>query len=136
MGNPLGIALFSFMGTAISGDSKLRVLILAGVVSAIITFGSIGVVRYANRDRQLTPAIAAASQSVLEIPDSLISGTPDPAGFIARREEFARQLMEGALPVDSVRAFYQSYALWMRDGRWDPDDVIGLAGFLNNPTTR
>ncbi len=134
MGNPSGIALFSCVVNLSSGESKLRLLVLASTVSAIVILGSVGVVRYANRDRQLTPAIVEASSSLMTIPDSLILDELDATTFMVRRDEFARQLAEGFLPVDSVRAFYQSYGLWMRDGRWDSSDVIGLAGFLGIPS--
>jgi hypothetical protein len=134
MGNPVGIALFSFMAGVLKSDSKVSVLILAAVVSAVVIFGSIGLVRYSNRGRQLTPAIADASRSLLTIPDSLFQGTVDTGAILTRRDEFARQLAEGLLPVDSVRAFYQSYALWMRDGRWDLADVRELSSFLGAPT--
>lgn len=133
MGNPSGIALFSFMASSPTGDSKLRVFVLAAAVSTIVALGSIVVVRYANRDRQLNPAIIDASRNLMKVPESLIVTLPDRAQFITRRDEFVRQLSEGVLPVDSIRAFYQSYALWMRDGRWDPSDVSDLSGFLGVP---
>jgi len=133
MGNPVGIALFSFMAAMLKGDSKVSVILLAGVVSAVVILGSIGLVRYSNRDRQITPAIVDASRSLLTIPDSLFQDAVDGSALLTRRNEFARQLTEGSLPVDSVRAFYQSYALWMRDGRWDLADVNELSGFLGAP---
>lgn len=112
-------------------DSKLRVLSLAVVVSGVIILGSIGVVRYSNRGRQITPAITNAAQTLTAIPDSLIARVSDAERFVRRRDEFARRLIEGSLPVDSVRAFYQTYALWMRDGRWTSADVDSLASFLD-----
>ncbi len=124
------------MAGVLKSDSKVRVLVLAGVVSAVVIFGSIGLVRYANRGRQLTPAIVDASRSLLTIPDSLFQGAVPSGELLARRDEFARQLAEGLLPVDSVRAFYQSYALWVRDGRWDLADVNELSSYLGAPTAR
>lgn len=115
-------------------DSKLRILILAAVVSGVVIVSSIGVVRYSNRDRQKSPAITHAAQSLTAMPDSLLAHVPDAAEFANRRGEFARQLIEGSLPVDSVRAFYQSYALWMRDGRWNSADIDSLASFLALPS--
>lgn len=135
MGNPARIALFSFMSDREAGESKLRTLALAGVVSAIIIFGSIGVVRFANRNRQLTPAIVAAAQNLSTLPDSLASTLYAPESFTQRRDEFARQVASGALPVDSVRSFYQAYSRWMRDGRWDSGDVADLGEFLGLPPT-
>ena len=135
MGNPVGIALFSFMASQMTGDSRWRVLILAGVVSGVVIIGSIGIVRYGNRSRQITPAIVDASRNVMAIPDSMLVKLSDPEGFISRRDEFARKLAEGALPVDSVRVFYQSYALWMRDGQWDSEDINGLAQFIGSTSS-
>lgn len=135
MGNPLGIALFSFMANVFASDSKLRVLMLAVAVSGVVILGSIGIVRYANRGRQVTPAIADAALKLGSIPDSLLIAIPDRAQFTSRRDEFAQQLEDGTLPVDSVRAFYHSYALWMRDGRWDADDIDSLANYLGTSDT-
>lgn len=131
MGNPLGIALFSFMGAAMTGESKLRILVLIGVVSAIVIFGSIAVVRFSNRNRQLTPAVIEAARSLSTIPDEIIAVQPDAEAFRTGRDQFARKLAEGSLPVDSVREFYQSYAMWMRDGKWDTTDVRDLTRYLN-----
>ena len=135
MGNPLRIALFSFMASSSAKESRLRVLALTGVVSAIVVVGSIGVVRYSNRGRQITPAIIEAASSMQSIPDSLISRISTAEAFSRRSDEFAGQLVSGALPVDSVRVFYQSYAMWMRDGHWDLSDLSELALFLAVPTT-
>ena len=131
MGNPVGIALFSCMASPIAIDSKWKVLALAGAVSAVVILGSIGIVRHSNRGRQVTPAILDASRALLAIPGSALSEVIDDSTFMVRRDEFARQLAEGALPVDSVRAFYQSYSVWMRDGKWDPADLIALSAFLS-----
>ena len=130
MGNPAGIALFYYMANLTTGDSKLRVMVLAAAVSAVIIVGSIAVVRYANRDRQVNPAIESAAQTIVSIPAERLTGSYPGGSFITRRDEFANQLMTGALPVDSVRAFYHSYALWMRDGRWDSSDVAELSAYL------
>jgi hypothetical protein len=113
-----------------AGEPRLKVLALAGVVSAIIIFGSIGVVRFSNRDRRLTPAVVQASRALGAIPDSLIPAHFPADVFARKRDEFASHLERGILPVDSVRAFYQSYALWMRDGRWDTSDVRRLTAYL------
>ena len=133
MGNPTRIALFSFMAGAEVRESKLRILALAGVVSAIIIFGSISLVRFSNRDRQLTPAIVAAAQSLSALPDTVVSTQYALESFTRRRDDFANQIASGALPVDSVRAFYQAYSRWMRDGRWDSNDVTALGEFLGLP---
>lgn len=131
MGNPSGIALFSFMAGAMAKESKLRILVLIGVVSAIVIFGSIAVVRFSNRNRQLTPAIAEAARSLSTIPDEIVESQPDPDAFRAGRDQLARELTEGTLPVDSIRGFYHSYAMWMRDGQWDSTDVRDLTRYLN-----
>jgi hypothetical protein len=128
MGNPPGIALFSFMADPKSGESRLKVLALAGVVAAIVILGSMAVVRFANRNRQLTPAVVAAAHSLSTVPDSLVALQPQ--DFSKRRDDFAQKLIAGALPADSVRAFYQSYARWMRDGRWDTADVVELGRYV------
>lgn len=130
MGIPSGIALFSFMTGSVAGESRLKLLVLAGVVSAVVIFGSIAVVRFSNRNRQLTPAIIEAAHSLTSVPDSLVSELYPLGEFAKRRDDFAHELAVGSLPVDSVRTFYQSYALWMRDGHWDSSDVRRLAGFL------
>lgn len=131
MGNPFGIALFYCVAT----ESRLKVVVLAGAVSAVVILGSIGLVRFANRERQQTPAIVAAAASLADIPDSLIQELQSRESFSSRRDEFARELMDGVLPVDSVRTFYASYAMWMRDGRWDSSEVHELSQFLGLETT-
>jgi hypothetical protein len=131
MGNPPGIALFSFMTDVMAKESKLKILALIGIVSAIVIFGSIAVVRFSNRNRQLTPAIVDAARSLSTIPDEIVASQPDPEAFRTGRDQLARELTEGTLPVDSVRDFYQSYALWMRDGKWDTTDVRDLTRYLN-----
>jgi hypothetical protein len=131
MGNPSRIALFSFMTGAMARESKLKILILIGVVSAIVIFGSIAVVRFSNRNRQSTPAIVDAAQSLSTIPDEIVAVQPDPDAFRAGRDQLVRELTEGTLPVDSVRGFYQSYAMWMRDGKWDTTDVRDLTRYLS-----
>jgi hypothetical protein len=130
MGNPLRIALFSYVTPPGSVESKLKIIALACVVSAVAIFGSIAVVRMANRDRQITHAIIEAARSLSTAPDSLVPSGLPVESFADRRDSFARSLSEGALPVDSVRAFYASYVMWMRDGRWDSSDVRGLAVYL------
>ena len=72
-----------------------------------------------------------AARSLATIPDEIIAAQPDADAFRAGRDQFARDLAEGSLPVDSVRGFYQSYAMWMRDGKWDTTDVRDLTRYLN-----
>ncbi len=130
MGNPSGIALFSYVSGTVQKESKLRVLLLAVAVGAVVVFGSIGVVRFANRGRQVTPAITAAAQDLGSIPADLIPSNVDSTEFIRRRDALVEQLIKGDLPVDTVRRFYQEYAMWKRDGRWDTTDAQGLTAFL------
>lgn len=111
-------------------ETKWTVLGLAVVASAVIVLGSIGVVRLNNQDRQLSPAIIDAAHSLSGIPDSLAMAAGIATDFTARRDDFARQLLQGDLSVDSARAFYQAYALWQRDGDWDLEDIRQLAPFL------
>lgn len=111
-------------------ETKWTVLGLAVVASAVIVLGSIGVVRLNNQDRQLSPAIIDAAHSLSGIPDSLAMAAGIATDFTARRDAFARQLLQGDLSVDSARAFYQAYALWQRDGDWDLEDIRQLAPFL------
>lgn len=113
-----------------STESKWKVLGLAVTASAVIVLGSIGVVRLNNHDRQLSPAIIDAAHSLSGIPDSLAMAAGIDSDFAVRRDDFARQLLQGELSVDSARAFYQAYALWRRDGDWDPEDIRQLAPFL------
>ncbi len=114
-----------------SGESKLRILVLIGVVSAVVIFGSIAVVRFSNRNRQQTPAVIESARNLATIPEEIIAAQPDVEAFRTGRDRFARELAEGSLPVDSVRGFYQSYAMWMRDGKWDTTDVRDLTRYLN-----
>jgi hypothetical protein len=111
-------------------ETKWTVLGLAVAASAVIVLGSIGVVRLNNQDRQLSPAIIDAANSLSVIPDSLAMAAGIGSDFTLRRDAFARQLLQGELSVDSARAFYQAYALWRRDGDWDLDDIRQLAPFL------
>lgn len=113
-----------------TGESKLRVLGLIALVAGIVILGSIGVVRFGNRDRQLTPGVVEAAHSLDSIPSDIIARIYPDQPFIELRDAFKSQLESGSLPVDSVRGFYQSYALWMRDGRWDESDVRELAPYL------
>lgn len=111
-------------------ESKLRVLGLVALVAGIVIPGSIGVVRFGNRDRQLTPGVVEAARSLDSIPSDIIARIYPDRPFMELRDAFKSQLESGSLPVDSVRDFYQAYALWMRDGRWDESDVRALATYL------
>lgn len=124
-------------------ESKWIALIVAGLVCAVISLGSIVAVRYANRNRAVTPGIALAATRLDSVPDSLvILCFPEDSDhdalevFSGYHHDFTLALTSGALPVDSVRGFYQSYALWMRDGDWDSSDVAQFGAYLGIQTPR
>ncbi|MEW5702695.1 MAG: hypothetical protein AB1792_10760 [Candidatus Zixiibacteriota bacterium] len=107
--------------------STIAVVVIA---VAIVIGGSIGLVRWRNGGRQLTPAITWAAESLLQIPDSVAAAVFPLDAFAVARQRFCTQLRGGTLPVDSVRSFYQAYALWVRDGVMSAEDVVQLGRFL------
>jgi len=107
-----------------------RTLLVAVLTMAAVVVASIGLVRLRNRGRQATTAVVWAAESLMQIPDSVAATAFPLELFTAARQRFCAQLRDGALPVDSVRTFYQAYALWARDGVFEPDEVAQLGIFL------
>jgi hypothetical protein len=107
-----------------------RTMIVAVLTMAAVVIASIGLVRMRNRGRQVTTAVVWAAESLMQVPDSVATTAFPLELFTAARQRFCAQLRGGALPVDSVRAFYQAYTLWARDGVFEPEEVAQLGIFL------
>lgn len=110
------------------GTWDWHVALFAVVVVGVIIVASIGLVRYSNRDRGAAQAIVWAAEALRDLPDSVVAAVFDPGIYAASAARFADAVKENSLPVDSLRAFYERYALWARDGRIDQDEMreIGL----------
>ena len=105
-----------------------QVALFAVVVVGVVIVGSIGLVRYRNRDRGSAQAILWAAEALRDIPDSVVTAVFDLSIYTAAAAQFADAVQENSLPVDSLRAFYHQYALWARDGTISTDEMrkIGL----------
>lgn len=110
------------------GTWDWQVALFAVVMVGVIIAGSIGLVRYRNRDRGSAQAIVWAAEALRNLPDSVVADVFDLSIYKAASEQFADDVKENSLPVDSLRAFYERYALWARDGKIDPNEMreIGL----------
>ena len=107
-----------------------RTFVVSLATMTVVVLGSIGVVRFRNRDRAVTQAVIWAADALANIPDSAIAGAFPIQDFDRSRRRFTSQLRDGELPVDSVRAFYQAYALCARDGIISGDEVRQFGAFL------
>ncbi|HUU45258.1 MAG TPA: hypothetical protein VM118_05950 [Acidobacteriota bacterium] len=80
----------------------------------VVVAGSIGLVRFRNRERGVTQAVLWAVEDLRAVPDSVIAGVYAVDAYRDATGGLADALR--ALPVDSIRAFYHAYSLWARDG--------------------
>ncbi len=105
-----------------------RAALFAVVVVGVVIAGSIGLVRFRNRDRGSAQAIVRVAKALRDIPDSVVAAVFDPGAYTAAAAQFADAVTDNTLPVDSLRAFYHQYALWARDGSISQDELreIGL----------
>ncbi len=102
--------------------------LFALVVVGVVIGGSIGLVRFRNRERGSAQAIVRAAEALRDIPDSVVAAVFDPDAYKAAATQFSDAVTDNALPVESLRAFYHQYALWARDGSISVDELreIGL----------
>ena len=111
-----------------------RTTAVAGIVAGAVIVSSIVLVRVHNRGRGPTNAVMWAIESLGEIPDSVIGAAYPPQTFHAAQERFAAAVAAGSVPVDSIRVFYQEYALRARDGVVTSEELGELGPFLGLPS--
>jgi len=99
-------------------------------LAAVVIISSMVLVRYRNRDRALSNAVSWALESLRAVPADVVSQVCPAPDFTQAVAGFERHVRDGAVPVDSVRAFYADFALAARDGHWTPDEVARLARYL------
>ena len=103
-------------------------LLVAVVALAAVIAASITLVRFHNRDRGVTQAVLWAVDDLSAVPDSVIAGVYSVDAYRAATGRLADALR--ATPVDSIRAFYQAYALWARDGIITTDELRAAGPYL------
>lgn len=108
----------------------LRQAGLALALTGVVIVSSIVLVRYVNRDRAMTTAVAWALESLNEIPDDLLMTAFSAADFKSAVTEFEEGIRTRRIPVDSVRAFYAAYALCARDGKWNRTEILRMGTFI------
>lgn len=105
-------------------------ILMAVAVAAVVIGGSIGLVRFRNRDRGATQAVYWAVDHLAAVPDTVVKQTISLSSYHAALSEFRSALTDGRVPVDSIRNFYHEYALWSRDGVIDADEVVDCLPYL------
>jgi len=111
-------------------QSAWRALVTAIVVTAPIIVASMLLVRFRNRDREDSKAIAFALNDVHTAVTEQASVIPGGRGYVVAVERFQQEVALDKLPVDSVRHFYQAYALVARDGMLELRDLRELAPYF------
>ncbi|GAB4320694.1 MAG: hypothetical protein Kow0074_11180 [Candidatus Zixiibacteriota bacterium] len=96
----------------------------------IIIAASIALVRFRNRDRGETQAVMWALEDMEAVPKVLSAALFAPQRYDLALKRFRMAIEEHELPVDSIRAFYQEYALHARDGELDAGDLRALGPFF------
>ena len=117
----------------IGSTDTWRILGVVILVSGGIALASMALVRLRNMNRADTIAVEWALDDLSAIPESTLAQVCQPADFRAAVNRYRLGVRAHTVPVDSVRAFYQSYALLARDGRIDASEVSGLAPRLEFP---
>lgn len=115
-------------------QSAWRALVTAIVVTAPIIVASMLLVRFRNRHREDSQAIAYALNDVHTAVAAQASVIPDGRGYVVAVERFQHEVTADKLPVDSVRRFYQAYALVARDGVLELRDLRELAPYFGIQT--
>lgn len=103
------------------------------LVSGTVILASMGLVSFRNRHRGATQAVQYAADRLDRIPEDTVARVYTPAVFYEAVGEFHRAIRDNSVPVDSVRHFYQEYALRARDGHFTADEVAGIGPFLGLP---
>jgi hypothetical protein len=103
------------------------------LISGIVIVASIGLVSFRNRHRDATQAIQWAVDRLDRIPEDTVMRVYTPAVFYEAVGEFHRAIRDNVVPVDSVRHFYQEYALRARDGHFTASEVAELGPYLGLP---
>jgi hypothetical protein len=107
-----------------------RAVLAAAAVLIAVIGGSIGLVRYQNRDRGATNAVLWALESMASVPDSLIVTAYRPAVYYAATRRLTEAIRDHDISVDSVRAFYEEYVMWARDGIITADELRAFGPFI------
>ena len=110
----------------LDGKAILATVIVLGAVIG----GSIGLVRYQNRERGATNAVFWAMESLATVPDSLIAAAYRPAAYYAAAKLYTKAMRNGDISVDSVRSFYQEYVMWARDGIITADELRAFGPYI------
>ncbi len=103
------------------------------LVSGTVILASMGLVEFRNRHRGATQAVQYAADRLDRIPEDTVARVYTPAVFYEAVGEFHRAIRDNSVPVDSVRHFYQEYALRARDGHFTADEVADIGPFLGLP---
>lgn len=111
-------------------ESRWRVLLTAIMSCAVVVVTSITLVRLQNQDRASSPGFRFVAERIGTIPDSVAGHVMDIDSFRVRCDAFVDAICAGELPVDSLRKFYQDYALWARDGSWDTTEVRSFTAYI------
>lgn len=104
------------------------------LISGTVILASMGLVSFRNRNRAATQAIQWAADQLDRIPEDTVARVYEPAVFYEAVGEFHRAIRDNTVPVDSVRRFYQEYALRFRDGHFTAEEVAGIGPYLGLPT--
>ncbi len=113
--------------------STWRGLGAVALISGTVIVASMGLVSFYNRNRAATQAVQWAADQLDRIPEDTVARVYTPAVFYEAVGEFHRAIRDNSVPVDSVRSFYQEYALRARDGHFTADEVADIGPYLGLP---
>lgn len=103
------------------------------LISGTVIIASMGLVSFHNRNRGATQAVQWAADQLDRIPEDTVARVYTPAVFYEAVGEFHRAIRDNSVPVDSVRHFYQEYALRARDGHFTAEEVADIGPYLGLP---
>jgi len=103
------------------------------LISGTVILASMGLVSFRNRNRGATQAVQWAADQLDRIPEDTVARVYTPAIFYEAVGEFHRAIRDNSVPVDSVRQFYQEYALRARDGHFTAEEVAEIGPYLGLP---
>lgn len=103
------------------------------LISGTVVLASMGLVSFRNRNRGATQAVQWAADQLDRIPEDTVARVYTPAIFYEAVGEFHRAIRDNTVPVDSVRHFYQEYALRARDGHFTAEEVADIGPYLGLP---
>jgi len=106
---------------------------VAALISGAVIVASIGLVSFRNRHRASTEAVQWALNTLRQIPADTVAQVYSMNAFSEAVSAFDQAVHGNDVPVDSVRAFYQAFALGARDGSFTPQEIADLGPYLGLP---